>query len=98
MQNRSAFNFVALTDAKYPGDSQNQDAVYAAVGLTGGKLPYGLFVVADGVGGLKDGSRASLTVTETLADHFEPIWPAITAVSDRTVTRLRQQLKKAIIK
>ncbi len=74
----------------------NQDAVYATVGRTGSELPYGLFVVADGVGGLKDGSRASQTVVNTLAMHFDPIWPVITAVSDQTVKRLRQQLKKAI--
>ncbi len=98
MQNQTNLLFAAATDAKHPGKSQNQDAVFAATGKTGGDLTYGLFVVADGVGGLKDGSRASQTVVNTLAAHFEPIWPAITAVSDRTIMRLRQQLKKAIFR
>ena len=90
------FLHAAATEAKHPGKSENQDAVYATVGKTGEGVPFGLFVVADGVGGLKDGSRASQTVVNTLAMHFEPIWPVITAVSDQTVLRLRQQLKKAI--
>lgn len=96
MQNQSSLLFTATTDAKHPGKSQNQDAVFAAVGQTGGGLQYGLFVVADGVGGLKDGSRASQTIANTLAIYFEPIWPTVTAVSDQTVTHLRQQLTKAI--
>ncbi|MCB8925121.1 MAG: serine/threonine-protein phosphatase [Ardenticatenaceae bacterium] len=98
MEPVSDFLFAAATDAKFPGKTQNQDAILAAMGQTGGGIPYGLFVVADGVGGLKDGSRASQTVIATLAEHFEPIWPVITAVSDQTITRLRQQLKKAILK
>lgn len=98
MQNHTNLLFTATTDAKHPGKSQNQDAVYATTGKTGSGLNYGLFVVADGVGGLKEGSRASQTVVNTLAAHFDPIWPVITAVSDRTVMRLRQQLKKAIYK
>jgi protein phosphatase len=96
MQAEADFLFVAVSEAKHPGKAQNQDAVFATSGRTGGDIPYGLFVVADGVGGLKDGSRASQTVINTLASHFHPIWPVITAVSDRTVMRLRQQLKKAI--
>ena len=98
MQNQTNLLFAAVTDAKHPGKSQNQDAVYATTGKTGSGLTYGLFVVADGVGGLKEGSRASQTIVNTLSAHFAPIWPAITAVSDRTVMRLRQQLKKAIYK
>jgi len=97
-QDQTNFLFVATTDAKHPGKSQNQDAVLATTGKTGKGLTYGLFIVADGVGGLKDGSRASQTIINTLAAHFETIWPAITAVSDRTIMRLRQQLKKAIYK
>ncbi|GJM42860.1 MAG: hypothetical protein DHS20C20_31420 [Ardenticatenaceae bacterium] len=96
MEPFSEFQYLAATDAKHPGKSENQDAVFASVGHTGGNVPYGLFVVADGVGGLKDGSRASQTVVNSLALHFDPIWPAITAVSDQTVKRLRQQLKTAI--
>lgn len=98
MQNQTDLLFTATTDAKHPGKSQNQDAVYATTGKTGGGLTYGLFVVADGVGGLKDGSRASQTIVNTLSAHFDPIWSVITAVSDRTIMRLRQQLKKAIYK
>ena len=89
--------FSAATDAKFPGEAQNQDAVFAVAGRTGGDIPYGLFIVADGVGGMKDGSRASQTIIDMLAAHFEPIWPVITAVSAKTVTRLKQQLKKAIL-
>ncbi|WP_420627816.1 PP2C family protein-serine/threonine phosphatase [Candidatus Leptofilum sp.] len=96
MQSFSDFLYVAATDAKHPGKAANQDAVYATTGRTGNNLPYGLFVVADGVGGLKDGSRASQTVVNTLAMHFDPIWPVITVVSDQTIKRLRQQLRKAI--
>ena len=96
MHNHKALLFAATTDAKLPGESQNQDAIYAAVGRTGGDLPYGFFIVADGVGGLKDGSRASQTIIDELASHFTAIWPVVTAVSDKTVSRLKQQLKKAI--
>lgn len=98
MQNQTNFLFAATTDAKRPGKSQNQDAVLATAGKTGNGLTYGLFVVADGVGGLKDGSRASQTIINTLSAHFATIWPAITVVSDHTIMRLRQQLKKAIYK
>ncbi|MEZ4591662.1 MAG: protein phosphatase 2C domain-containing protein [Chloroflexota bacterium] len=98
MQAQADFLFAAATDAKYPGKAENQDAILAITGHTGNGLPYGLFVVADGVGGLKDGSRASQTVVNTLAMHFNPIWPVITAVSDQTIKRLSQQLKKAILK
>ncbi len=96
MQNQTNLLFATATEAKNPGQSQNQDAVFATGGKTDNGLAYGLFVVADGVGGLKDGSRASQAVVDTLATHFQTIWPVITAVSDRTVMRLRQQLKKAI--
>ncbi|MCB8978333.1 MAG: serine/threonine-protein phosphatase [Ardenticatenaceae bacterium] len=98
MQNRKDLLFTAMTEAKFPGQSQNQDSVYARAGRTESDVLYGIFVVADGVGGLKDGSLASQTVIETIEAHFEPLWPAVTAVSDQTVTRLRQQLKKAIYK
>lgn len=98
MDAQADFLFVAATEAKHPGKADNQDAVLAMTGRTGNGLPYGLFVVADGVGGLKDGSRASQTVVNTLAMHFDPIWPVITAVSDQTIKRLRQQLKKVILK
>jgi serine/threonine protein phosphatase PrpC len=96
MQNQSNLLFVAATNAKHPGKTQNQDAIFATSGLTGSGIPYGLFIVADGVGGLKDGSRASQTIINTLVIHFENIWPIIPAVSDQTIMRLRQQLKKAI--
>lgn len=97
METQADFLFAAATEAKHPGKAENQDAVLATSGRTGSGLPYGLFVVADGVGGLKDGGRASQTVVNTLALHFDPIWPVITAVSDQTIKRLRQQLKKAIL-
>lgn len=98
MQNQTDILFAATTDAKHPGKTQNQDAVFATTGKTGSGITYGFFVVADGVGGLKDGSRASQTIIDTLAAHFEAIWPTITAVSDPTIMRLHQQLKKAIYK
>ncbi|MCA9916978.1 MAG: serine/threonine-protein phosphatase [Anaerolineales bacterium] len=97
MQEQVDFHFFAATEAKHPGKADNQDAVLATTGRTNSGLSYGLFVVADGVGGLKDGSRASQTVVNTMAMHFDSIWPVITAVSDQTIKRLRQQLKKAII-
>ncbi len=98
MQSHQDLLFTATTDAKFPGQSLNQDSVYAYAGRTENNVLYGIFVVADGVGGLKDGRIASQTVVETIEAHFEPLWPAVTAVSDQTVTRLRQQLKKAIYK
>lgn len=97
MQAQAQFLFFSATDAKNPGKAENQDAVFATSGFTGNGISYGLFVVADGVGGLKDGGRASQTVVNMLAMHFDPIWPIITAVSDQTIKRLRQQLKKAIL-
>lgn len=97
MQHQTDFLYAAATDAKFPGKSINQDAVFATTGRTGGDIPYGLFVVADGVGGLKDGNRASQATTKMLEKQFKPIWPVISAVSDQTVKRLRQLLKKAIL-
>ncbi len=97
MQKQTDFLFVAATQAKHPGKAENQDAVFALTGRTESDLPYGLFVVADGVGGLQDGHRASQTVVNTLAAYFDPIWPVLTAVSDQTVKRLRQELKKAVL-
>ena len=96
--NHKTLLFAATTDAKFPGKSQNQDAVFAMAGETDGSIAYGLFVVADGVGGLKDGSRASQTIVDTLAAHFEKIWPGVTAASDHTITQLHQELKKAVYK
>ncbi|MCB9007863.1 MAG: serine/threonine-protein phosphatase [Ardenticatenaceae bacterium] len=95
-QDNTHLLFAAATEAKHPGQAPNQDAVWAISGKTGSGIAYGLFIVADGVGGLKDGSRASQTIIDTLTAHFSKIWPVITAVSDKTITRLRQQLKKAI--
>ncbi len=97
MQNQAELLFAVATDAKHPGNSTNQDAVYAVAGRSDDGVPYGLFVVADGVGGLKDGNRASQTITNQLASHFEPILPKITAVSEETLTVLQGELKKAIL-
>lgn len=96
MRNQAELLFAAATDAKHPGDSINQDAVFAAVGQSDSGIPYGLFVVADGVGGLKDGNRASQTIIKMVAAHFKPILPKITAVSEENITALKGELKKAI--
>jgi protein phosphatase len=96
MQNKIDLLFVSATDAKHPGKSINQDAVFAVSGKSENNIPYGLFVVADGVGGLKDSNRASQIIINKLAAHFEPIWSRLTAVSEEVVSTLKDKLKKAI--
>ncbi|MCP4418609.1 MAG: serine/threonine-protein phosphatase [Chloroflexi bacterium] len=96
MQNQAEFLYAIATDAKHPGKSINQDAVFAVSDSSDGNISYGLFVVADGVGGLKDGNRASQTITNCLAAHFKPIWPGLTAVSEETISLLQAELEKAI--
>jgi serine/threonine protein phosphatase PrpC len=96
MQNQAEPLYAVATDAKHPGKSINQDAVFAVSGTLDSDVPYGLFVVADGVGGLKDGNRASQTITNTLAIHFQPLWVKLTAVSEETLTLLQTEFKKAI--
>ncbi|VAW43042.1 Protein serine/threonine phosphatase PrpC, regulation of stationary phase [hydrothermal vent metagenome] len=96
MQKQAELLFAIATDAKHPGQSVNQGAVFAVSGVSKNGFPYGLFVVADGVGGLKESNRASQTTISKLAAHFEPIWPRLTAVSEELVTGLKGELKKAI--
>lgn len=61
--------------------TRNEDSVFAFTSLSGGaveQLPFGLFLVADGMGGHKDGHEASRRATQivarsVLADLFLPL-------------------------
>ncbi|NKQ37202.1 MAG: serine/threonine-protein phosphatase [Chloroflexi bacterium] len=65
----------AATQAKQVPDRANQDAILAQVHTSPEGVCYGLFLVADGVGGHHEGSQASRIAGETIADLTEPLWP-----------------------
>lgn len=50
----------------------NEDFVFAAQGMAGAQVPYGLYVVADGMGGHANGREASRLATESVVDFVLP--------------------------
>lgn len=77
MDEQLQFTIAANTDSKYPGKRKNQDAVYAFADVSDDNIPYGLLIVADGVGGQKGGSKASQITIETVSAYLEKHWSNI---------------------
>lgn len=86
----------AKTEARHPGQSENQDAVHASL-YPEAPIPCGLFIVADGVGGHKEGSQASKTAVTTLHQAIQPIWSQAPATPTQAVQFLQSRLHQAII-
>ncbi|GIK54781.1 MAG: serine/threonine-protein phosphatase [Chloroflexi bacterium] len=86
----------AQTEAKMPGQSENQDSIHASTASVG-ETPCGLFMVADGVGGHKDGRIASQTAVNTISAAIEPLWQNIPATPAQAAQFLQSHLYKAIV-
>ncbi len=89
--------FIANTESKYPGERKNQDAVYTFADVTEDHLAYGLFVVADGVGGQKGGSKASQIAIETLSRYLEAHWSRIPDDPEKIEPFFREVLEQAVL-
>ncbi|MCL4267667.1 MAG: serine/threonine-protein phosphatase [Anaerolineae bacterium] len=86
----------AQTEAKLPGQSENQDSVHASV-TNVGAITCGLFMVADGVGGHKDGRIASQTAVNTINDAIESLWEHIPTTPAQAAQYLQSHLYQAIV-
>ncbi len=87
----------AQTEAKIPGQSENQDSIHTSV-ANAGSVACGLFMVADGVGGHKDGRIASQTAVNTIYDAIHPLWEQIPAHSTQAAAQfLQSHLYDAIV-
>ena len=77
----------------------NQDNILAVQGirLTGGRVqPYGLFIVADGMGGHLNGQEASRLTIELMASRIMQTMNSSVLLDDTTlITLLRESLRKA---
>lgn len=72
----------------------NQDTIFIARGLrtTGGRVqPYGLFIVADGMGGHLNGREASRLAIECLASSVLEVLTTSLPVDDATLRRLLKE-------
>jgi serine/threonine protein phosphatase PrpC len=63
---------IGLDPGKKRRNRPNEDFAFAEVGFTGKQEPFGLFLVADGIGGHVNGQEASCLATETIVDHVLP--------------------------
>jgi serine/threonine protein phosphatase PrpC len=89
-----------LTDpGKRRGGEPNQDNILAITGthdVNGRSQPFGLFVVADGMGGHTDGKEASRRTVEIVANHVMPILQAGAPLDfSRAAALLRESAIKA---
>jgi protein phosphatase len=90
------FIVAAQTEAKLPGQSENQDSIHASVAQVG-DTACGLFIVADGVGGHTDGNLASQTAVTSLHAAIQPIWQQAPTSPQQAVQFLQSQLYEAIV-
>ncbi|HRQ36547.1 MAG TPA: protein phosphatase 2C domain-containing protein [Chloroflexota bacterium] len=86
----------AQTEAKLPGQSENQDSVHAHV-TNVGPTACGLFMVADGVGGHKDGRLASQTAVNTIHAAIQPLWEQTPTTPTQAAQFLQSHLYNAIV-
>lgn len=86
----------AQTEAKIPGQSENQDSIHAST-ANAGETACGLFMVADGVGGHKDGRVASQTAVNTISAAIEPLWQNIPPTPAQAAQFLQSHLYEAIV-
>lgn len=89
--------FAARTEAKHPGKSQNQDAIHTHVFTNDAAVPCGLFIVADGVGGHREGSLASQTAVAAIHESLEPLWAKVPANAIQATQFLQSHLYQAIV-
>ncbi|HID54190.1 MAG TPA: serine/threonine-protein phosphatase, partial [Anaerolineae bacterium] len=88
----------AATQAKQAPDWANQDAILAQVHTSPEGVPYGLFLVADGVGGHHEGGQASRIAVETIAELTEPLWSGLSdPLSPKQQSALEVGLYEAIM-
>jgi len=66
------FAGVGLDAGKKRRGKPNEDFAFAAKGIAGTQEPFGLFLVADGIGGHANGQEASRLTTETIVDYVLP--------------------------
>lgn len=97
MDEQLQLTVAASTESKYPGERKNQDSVYAFANSTEDNLPYGLLVVADGVGGQKGGSKASQITIETLSSYLDTHWTRVPADPAKIEPFFREVLERAIL-
>jgi serine/threonine protein phosphatase PrpC len=88
----------AATQAKQVPDRANQDTILAQVHTSPEGVSYGLFLVADGVGGHHEGGQASHIAGETIAELTEPLWSGLSdPLSSEQQSALEVGLYEAIM-
>lgn len=97
MEKQLQLTIAAGTESKFPGERQNQDAVYAFADSTTAGQPYALLIVADGVGGQKGGSKASQLTVETIAEFLNANWQKVPDSPDKIEAFFRHLLERAIM-
>jgi protein phosphatase len=95
--NKTQLIVASKTEARHPGKSENQDAVHAHLFREQGQTACGLFIVADGVGGHKEGSQASKTAVTTIHNTIQPIWNQVPDQSTQAAQFLQSHLYQAIV-
>lgn len=94
---KTQFVIAAATEAKQPGEGENQDSILTDVFPSqNGRYPCALFIVADGVGGHKNGNLASQTAVKTIHQDIINILEKIPPEPAQAVPFLQEQLLAAI--
>lgn len=87
----------AQTEAKVPGKTENQDSIHAGVCPTDKQACCGLLIVADGVGGHKDGNLASRTAVTIINETVQSIWDQVPDNQVQSAQFLQSHLYQAIM-
>lgn len=92
------FQIAAKTEAKHPNESENQDAISTDIFSDQPQgLSCGLFIVADGVGGHKDGSLASKTAVTIIQQQIAKTLSQTPTEPKEAVIFLKNNLQSAIV-
>lgn len=80
---------------------RNEDASFTFVARSGGAEPlplFGLFIVADGMGGYEEGQRASRVVSRTVAHHIlkKLYWPLLREGSSAVQQPVQEVMEEAV--